>query len=66
MLSAAHLLADLLPPSRSDYLDQMQLAQVCQLNETLFARTHLTREGCSDAIHSALAEVQQLRALLGA
>jgi len=66
VLSCAHLLADLLPPSRSDYLDQMQLAQVCQQHEVLFDRTKLTREGCSDAIHTALAEVQQLRALLGA
>jgi HD-like signal output (HDOD) protein len=66
ILSAAHLLADLLPPSRADYLDQMQLAQVCQQHEPLFARLGLSREGCSDAIHIALAEVQQLRALFGA
>jgi hypothetical protein len=66
VLTAASLLADLLPPSRSDYLDQMQLAQVCLHNEPLFARLKLSREGCSDAIHTALEEVQQLRALLGA
>lgn len=66
VLTAASLLADLLPPSRSDYLDQMQLAQVCLQHEQLFSRMKLTREGCSDAIHTALAEVQQLRALLGA
>lgn len=66
VLCCAHLLADLLPPSRADYLDQMQLAQVCLQHEVLFDRARLTREGCSDAIHSALAEVQQLRALLGA
>lgn len=66
ILAAAHLLADLLPPSRSDYLDQMQLAQVCQQHEPLFARLGMSRESCSDAIHTALAEVQQLRALFGA
>lgn len=66
VLTAATLLADLLPPSRSDYLDQMHLAQVCAQNEPLFARLNLTREGCSDSIHTALIEVQQLRALLGA
>lgn len=65
VLAAASLLADLLPPSRSDYLDQMHLAQVRAHHEALFERLRLTREGCSDAIHSALAEVQQLRALFG-
>ena len=66
ILEAAHLLADLLPPSQADYLDQMQLAQVCQQHEQLFARLGMSRESCSDAIHSALSEVQQLRALFGA
>ena len=66
VLTAANLLTDLLPPSRSDYLDQMQLAQVCQLHEPLLERLKLTREACSDAIHTALDEVQQLRALFGA
>jgi len=66
VLTAANLLTDLLPPSRSDYLDQMQLAQVCLLHEPLLDRLKLTREACSDAIHTALEEVQQLRALFGA
>jgi len=66
VLTAANLLTDLLPPSRSDYLDQMQLAQVCLLHEPLLERLKLTREACSDAIHTALDEVQQLRALFGA
>jgi HD-like signal output (HDOD) protein len=66
VLTAANLLTDLLPPSRSDYMDQMQLAQVCQLHEPLLERLKLTREACSDAIHTALDEVQQLRALFGA
>jgi HD-like signal output (HDOD) protein len=66
VLVVAQLLADLMPPSRADYLDQVQLAQVCLLHEPDLARLGLTREACSDAIHSALAEVQQLRALLGA
>lgn len=66
VLTAANLLTDLLPPSRSDYLDQMQLAQVCLLHEPLLDRLKLTREACSDAIHTALDEVQQLRALFGA
>ena len=66
VLTAANLLTDLLPPSRSDYLDQMQLAQVCQMHEPLLDRLKLTREACSDAIHTALDEVQQLRALFGA
>lgn len=66
VLTAANLLTDLLPPSRSDYMDQMQLAQVCLLHEPLLERLKLTREACSDAIHTALDEVQQLRALFGA
>jgi HD-like signal output (HDOD) protein len=66
VLTAANLLTDLLPPSRSDYLDQMQLAQVCLLHEPLLERLKLTREACSDALHTALEEVQQLRALFGA
>jgi HD-like signal output (HDOD) protein len=66
VLLVSQLLADLMPPSRADYLDQMQLAQVCLLHEPLLARLQLDREACSDAIHSALEEVQQLRALFGA
>jgi HD-like signal output (HDOD) protein len=66
VLMMSELLADLMPPSRADYLDQMQLAQVCLLHEPLLARLNLDREACSDAIHTALEEVQQLRALFGA
>lgn len=66
VLLVSDLLADLMPPSRADYLDQMQLAQVCLLHEPLLARLNLDREACSDAIHTALNEVQQLRALFGA
>lgn len=66
MLMVSQLLADLMPPSRADYLDQMQLAQVCLLHEPLMVRLDLDREVCSDAIHTALEEVQQLRALFGA
>ncbi len=66
VLMAANLLADLMPPSRADYLDQMQLAQVCLLHEPQLVRLGLDREACSDAIHTALEEVQQLRALFGA
>jgi HD-like signal output (HDOD) protein len=66
VLMVAQLLADLMPPSRTDYLDQMQLAQVCLLHEPLLVRLNLDREACSDAIHTALEEVQQLRALFGA
>ena len=65
VLLVAQLLADLMPPSRADYLDQMQLAQVCLLHEPLLQRLNLDREACSDAIHTALEEVQQLRALFG-
>jgi HD-like signal output (HDOD) protein len=66
VLLVCDLLADLMPPSRTDYLDQMQLAQVCLLHEPLLARLSLDRQACSDAIHTALNEVQQLRALFGA
>jgi HD-like signal output (HDOD) protein len=66
VLSGAHVLADLLPPSPTDYLDQIQLAEVFQQNERLWQRLKLTRENCSDALHTALIEVQQLRALFGA
>jgi len=66
VLMVSELLADLMPPSRADYLDQMQLAQVCLLHEPLLSRLNLDREACSDAIHTALEEVQQLRALFGA
>jgi HD-like signal output (HDOD) protein len=66
ILLVSQLLADLMPPSRADYLDQMQLAQVCLLHEPLLVRLNLDREACSDAIHTALEEVQQLRALFGA
>jgi HD-like signal output (HDOD) protein len=66
VLVVAQLLADLMPPSRADYLDQMQLAQACLLHEPLLARLGLDREACSEAIHTALEEVQQLRALFGA
>jgi HD-like signal output (HDOD) protein len=65
VLLVSQLLADLMPPSRADYLDQMQLAQVCLLHEPLLQRLELDRETCSDAIHTALEEVQQLRALFG-
>lgn len=63
VLMVSQLLADLMPPSRADYLDQMQLAQVCLLHEPLLARLNLDREASSDAIHTALDQVQQLRAL---
>jgi HD-like signal output (HDOD) protein len=66
VLLVSQLLADLMPPSRADYLDQMQLAQVCLLHEPLLVRLNLDREACSDAIHTALEEIQQLRALFGA
>jgi HD-like signal output (HDOD) protein len=66
VLLVSQLLSDLMPPSKTDYLDQMQLAQVCLLHEPLLVRLRLDREGCSDAIHTALEEVQQLRALFGA
>ena len=65
VLLVSQLLADLMPPSRADYLDQMQLAQVCLLHEPLLQRLELDRESCSDAIHTALEEVQQFRALFG-
>lgn len=66
VLVVSQLLADLMPPSRTDYLDQMQLAQACLLHEPQLARLNLDRQACSDAIHTALEEVQQLRALFGA
>lgn len=66
VLMASQLLADLMPPSRADYLDQMRLAEVCLLHEPLLTRLGLDRESCSDAIHTALEDVQQLRALFGA
>ena len=66
ILSGAVALADLLPPSRADYLDQIQLASVFMQTEPLWLRLGLTREHCSDALHIALEEVQQLRAMFGA
>lgn len=66
VLAAAVLLADLLPPSKTDYLDQIHLAQVYTQSEPLWKRLKLRREQCSDALHIALADVQELRAMLGA
>lgn len=66
VLGAAVVLADLLPPSRSDYLDQMQLAQVYLQTEALWRRLGLSRQDCSDVLHSALDDVQQLRVMFGA
>ena len=66
LLAAADVLADLVPPSQADYLDQMQLAQACALHELLLQRLRLGRADCSDAIHIALDDVRQLRALFGA
>jgi HD-like signal output (HDOD) protein len=66
LLSAAVILADLLPASRTDYLDQMQLAQVFQQTEGVWQHLGLNRENCSDALHIALEDVQQLRAMFGA
>lgn len=65
VLMVSQLLADLMPPSRADYLDQMQLAQVCLLHEPLLMGLKLDRQACSDAIHTALEDVLQLRALFG-
>jgi HD-like signal output (HDOD) protein len=66
VLAAAVLLADLLPPSRTDYLDQIHLANVFVQAEPLWKRLRLTRADCSDALHKALDETQQLRAMFGA
>lgn len=66
VLAAAVLLADLLPPSRTDYLDQIHLANVFAQVEPLWRRLGVTREHCSDALHKALEETQQLRALFAA
>jgi HD-like signal output (HDOD) protein len=66
ILNAAVVLADLLPPSRTDYLDQIHLASVFMQTEPLWLRLGMTREHCSDALHIALEEVQQLRAMFGA
>lgn len=65
VLAAAVVLADLMPPSRSDYLDQIQLAQVFFHTEALWHRLGLGREQCSDALHIALGDMQQLRAQFG-
>jgi HD-like signal output (HDOD) protein len=66
VLAAAVVLADLLPPSRTDYLDQIHLANVFLQAEPLWKRLRLTRSDCSDALHRALDETQQLRAMFGA
>lgn len=66
VLAAADVLADLMPPSRADYLDQVRLAETCGLYEPLLQRLAITRADCSDAIHAALEDVHQLRALFGA
>jgi HD-like signal output (HDOD) protein len=66
LLAGAVVLADLLPPSRTDYLDQIQLANVYLQTEPLWRRLGRTRENCSDALHRALEDVQQLRAMFGA
>jgi HD-like signal output (HDOD) protein len=66
VLAAAALLADLLPPSRTEYLDQIHLANVFAQVEPLWRRLGVTREQCSDALHKALEETQQLRALFAA
>lgn len=66
LLAGATVLADLLPPSRTDYLDQIQLANVYLQTEPLWKRLGRTRENCSDALHRALEDVQQLRAMFGA
>ncbi len=66
VLAAAVVLADLLPPSRTDYLDQIHLANVFLQAEPLWKRLGLTRANCSDALHKALEETQQLRAMFGA
>jgi HD-like signal output (HDOD) protein len=66
ILAAASVLADLLPPSRTDYMDQIQLANVYLQTEPLWKRLGRTRENCSDALHRALEDVQQLRAMFGA
>jgi HD-like signal output (HDOD) protein len=65
VLLVSQLLADLMPPSRTDYLDQMQLAQVCLLHEPILVRLNLDRQACNDAIHTALEDVLQLRTLFG-
>lgn len=66
VLAAAAILADLMPASRSDYLDQIQLAQVYFQTEALWHRLGMGREQCSDVLHIALGDMQQLRALFGA
>ncbi|MEO6186818.1 MAG: HDOD domain-containing protein [Steroidobacteraceae bacterium] len=66
LLAGGTVLADLLPPSRTDYLDQIQLANVYLQTEPLWKRMGRTRENCSDALHRALEDVQQLRAMFGA
>jgi HD-like signal output (HDOD) protein len=65
ILAAAIILADLLPPSRADYLDQIQLASVFAQTEPLWQHLNMTREHCSDVLHAALHDVQHLRAQFG-
>jgi HD-like signal output (HDOD) protein len=65
VLEGAVVLADLLPPSKSDYLDLMQLSTVYLQTEALWRHLGLSREQCSDAVHTAVEDLQQLRTLFG-
>jgi HD-like signal output (HDOD) protein len=66
ILASAHLLADMMPATPSDYLDQIQLAGVVAQSERHWQRMNMTRESCSDVLHEAQGQVLEMRAMFGA